>query len=98
MPGQPEWLSWEYDEYSMPHAYDGSLEWFETVEWFVQGNHLTKTFQKSLGYTAITNWALGSGLMYRDMLHMFEMRNEYNNAAFFMDGWCDQRSNYWKML
>jgi hypothetical protein len=93
MVGQPKWLSWEYNEVSVPGALAGSISVFRNIlDWVVSAAHILENGDRSLGYDAAVTWALAAGLVYRDLAALNTCKEEYAEAASRVALWPGERA------
>src|SRR6266478_1063489 len=97
MEGQPHWASWEYAKPSTPQAFDGDGdEFYAAIEWIISAPPLNIDETASLGYSAVSLWVLGSGLMYRDLVHLFKIRKSFPEAAARVKMYAGARAIQWR--
>jgi len=99
MPGQPDWLAWNYDQVSVPNSFSSDLQnWLITVDWLISAPHLTSDRQGSLGFAAIRLWALGAGLLYRDLLQLHALGSSHSFALQRVNEWVGERYTRFKTI
>lgn len=90
---QPKWLSWEYNEVSVPNAFAGNMSPFRNIlDWVVSAAHILENGERSLGYDAAVTWTLAAGLVYRDLAELNTHREDYAEAASRVALWPGERA------